>query len=56
MRRFGPEILGFLLSATRDDGLAGDAFSVFCEDVWKGLAKFRFESSLRTQAEGLLSR
>lgn len=48
VRRFGPEILGFLLSVTRDDGLAGDAFSVFCEDVWKGLAKFRFESSLRT--------
>lgn len=48
VRRFGPEILGFLLSVTRDEGLSGDAFSVFCEDVWKGLAKFRFESSLRT--------
>lgn len=48
VRRFGPEILGFLYSVTRDEGLAGDSFSVFCEDVWKGLGKFRFESSLRT--------
>lgn len=48
VRRFGPEVLGFLLSLTNDEGLTSDAFSVFCEDVWKGIAKFRFESALRT--------
>jgi RNA polymerase sigma-70 factor (ECF subfamily) len=48
VRGMGPEILGFLVAVTRDEGLGSDAFSFFCEDVWKGLASFRFESSLRT--------
>jgi RNA polymerase sigma-70 factor (ECF subfamily) len=44
---YGPEITGYLRAMLRDDAAAGDAFSVFCENVWKGLAGFRGEASLR---------
>jgi RNA polymerase sigma-70 factor (ECF subfamily) len=45
---YGPEMLGFLIAVLRDADAADDVFSVFCEDVWKGLAGFRGEASLRT--------
>jgi RNA polymerase sigma-70 factor (ECF subfamily) len=45
---FGPEILGFLVAVVRDEQLAGEAFAQFCEDLWTGLANFRWESSFRT--------
>lgn len=48
IRGYGPEVLGFLVHATSDEALARDAFSWFCESVWKGLSRFRWESSLRT--------
>jgi RNA polymerase sigma-70 factor (ECF subfamily) len=44
----GPEILGYLMAMTRREIEAHDAFAQFCEDVWRGLAGFRGESSLRT--------
>jgi RNA polymerase sigma-70 factor (ECF subfamily) len=45
---YGPEILGFLVAVQRDEADARDVFSQFSEDLWRGLAKFRRESSMRT--------
>jgi RNA polymerase sigma-70 factor (ECF subfamily) len=45
---FGPEILGFLVAVVRDERLAGEVFAQFCEDLWTGLANFRWETSFRT--------
>lgn len=50
IRRLGPEVLQYLRSILRDEDVAGDAFSEFAENVWKGLATFRWNSSLRTWA------
>lgn len=50
IRGYGPQILGYLGSVLRDDGLADEAFSRFAEDLWKGIAGFRRESSFRTWA------
>lgn len=47
---YGPEILGFLRARLRDDTTAGDAFAVFCEDLWKGLPKFEARSTMRVWA------
>jgi RNA polymerase sigma-70 factor (ECF subfamily) len=50
VRGYGPEILGYLFGIMgREDGV-DDAFSQFCEDLWRGLPSFRRESSLRTWA------
>jgi RNA polymerase sigma-70 factor, ECF subfamily len=48
VRTWGPEILGFLIQTMRDEALARDAFSWFCESLWRGLPGFRWEASLRT--------
>lgn len=45
---YGPEILGYLLAMSRREIDAHDAFAQFCENLWLGLAGFRWESSLRT--------
>lgn len=45
---YGPQILGYLTAMTRVEADARDAFSQFCEDLWRGLAGFRWRSSLRT--------
>ena len=50
LRELGPEILRFLRSVLRDEEDAADAFSHFAENLWKGLSRFRGESSLRTWA------
>jgi RNA polymerase sigma-70 factor (ECF subfamily) len=50
---YGPELYGFLHALARDDDLAAEAFSTFAEDLWKGLPRFRWESSLRTWAYAL---
>lgn len=50
MRAFGPKILGYLRSILRDEGDAGDAFSVWAEHLWRGIGSFRGESSFRTWA------
>jgi RNA polymerase sigma-70 factor (ECF subfamily) len=47
---FGPEIFGYLLAVTRSTHEAEDAFSVFSEDLWRGFAGFRWQSSFRTWA------
>lgn len=48
LERFGPELLGFLLALLRSPVDAGDAFSDASVDVWRGLAGFQWQSSLRT--------
>ncbi|HTJ46489.1 MAG TPA: sigma-70 family RNA polymerase sigma factor [Kofleriaceae bacterium] len=53
LETYGPELYGFLHALARDDDLAAEAFSTFSEDLWRGLAKFRWESSLRTWAYAL---
>lgn len=47
LERYGPEVLGFLVAVLRDADAAQDVFSQFCEDVWRGLAGFRGDRSLR---------
>jgi RNA polymerase sigma-70 factor (ECF subfamily) len=47
---YGPQILGYLLAMARSDADAHDAFSQFCEDLWRGLPGFRWQASLRTWA------
>jgi len=48
LRGLGPELLGFMVSLTRDPAAAGDAFSELSIDVWRGLPAFEWRSSLRT--------
>ncbi|MEZ4402696.1 MAG: hypothetical protein R3B06_21930 [Kofleriaceae bacterium] len=45
---YGDEVCGYLHAVARDDDLAGEGFAGFCEALWRGLAGFRWESSLRT--------
>jgi RNA polymerase sigma-70 factor, ECF subfamily len=44
----GPKILGYLRAVLRDEADAADAFSLWCEKVWRGIGAFRGESSVRT--------
>lgn len=48
LRAHGSEILGVLVAMVSDDGVAADAYSLFCERLWRGLPKFRFECACRT--------
>lgn len=50
VRGYGPEIHSFLASKLNDESRAGEAFSLFSEDVWRGLSAFRGDASLRTWA------
>jgi RNA polymerase sigma-70 factor, ECF subfamily len=43
---YGQRILGYLRGVLRDEDLAGDAFSQFGENVWRGIAGFRGDASL----------
>jgi RNA polymerase sigma-70 factor, ECF subfamily len=48
---YGPELYGFLRAIARgDEDLASDAFAIASEALWRNLAKFRWEASLRTWA------
>lgn len=46
----GPAVLRYLRSMLRVEEDAGDAFSQWAENVWRGLPAFRFEASLKTWA------
>ena len=49
MREYGPGIRGLLLTIfRRNPDAAEDAFSLFAENLWKHLADFRGEASVRT--------
>src|SRR5258706_2266176 len=45
---FGSEIYGFLVSLMNNETSASDVFSQVGEDLWSGLPKFQFKSSVRT--------
>ncbi len=45
---YGIELLAFLRAIANDNDLAAEAFAELGEDLWKGLPKFRWESSLRS--------
>lgn len=45
---YGVELLGFLRALANNHDLAAEAFAELGEDVWKGLPRFRWESSLRS--------
>jgi RNA polymerase sigma-70 factor (ECF subfamily) len=47
---YGPEIYKLLVSVHRHDGDGDDAFSLFCEQLWKALPRFEGRSSFRTWA------
>lgn len=48
LEAYGPEILGYLLAVLRDEQRAEEVYSDFAEDVVRGMAGFRHESSVRT--------
>jgi len=50
LRGYGPEVLGYLCAMCRSETDAAEAFSGFCEDLWKGLPGFRWQSTFRTWA------
>jgi RNA polymerase sigma-70 factor, ECF subfamily len=50
LRGYGPAILSYLAALARDEDRADDAFSQFCEDLWRGLPGFRRDASVRTWA------
>ncbi len=50
MRAYGPEIRRLMASVLHHPELAKDAFSLFSENLVKGLPGFRWESSFRTWA------
>lgn len=49
-RGYGPEVLGYLIAVADRETDATEAFSLFCERVWRGLPTFRWEASFRTWA------
>jgi RNA polymerase sigma-70 factor (ECF subfamily) len=53
IREYGPEVLGFLVAVLRSNEEAAEVFAQFCEDLWAGLPRFRWESSMRTWAYAL---
>lgn len=50
IKAYGPEIYTLLVSIHRSRQDADEAFSLFCEKLWKGLAGFEGRSSFRTWA------
>jgi len=48
VRGYGPAILAYLAALAREEDRADDAFSQFCEDLWRGLPHFRRDASVRT--------
>jgi RNA polymerase sigma-70 factor (ECF subfamily) len=50
IKGYAPQILGYLRAVIRDVEDADEVFSQFAEDLWKGLAGFRGECSVRVWA------
>ena len=50
MRGYGPPIFGLLVALHRDEEQAGEVFSMFSEDLWRGLKGFAWQCSFRTWA------
>ena len=50
IRKYGPQIFGYLAAMLGDEDEAADAFAEFSERVWRALPGFRRAASLRTWA------
>jgi RNA polymerase sigma-70 factor (ECF subfamily) len=50
LRGYGPEIFGFLKATHRNRAEADEVFALFAEQVWSGLPRFAWESSVRLWA------
>jgi RNA polymerase sigma-70 factor (ECF subfamily) len=50
IRGYGPRILGYLYRLLRNESDAADAFSLFAEQVWRGMPGFEGRSSVKTWA------
>jgi RNA polymerase sigma-70 factor (ECF subfamily) len=50
LEAYGPEILGVLAARLRSTSQAAEAFSIFTEDLWRGLPQFEWRCSLRAWA------
>lgn len=50
LERYGPEILGLLAARMRSDADAAEVFSIFAEDLWRGLPGFAWRCTLRAWA------
>ena len=48
IQTYGPGVLGWLVGITPNRAIAEDVFQIFCFDLWKGLANFRWQSALST--------
>src|SRR5258708_23193031 len=48
VRSLGPEVFGFLRAALGRDVDADEVFAATSERVWRSLARFQWQSSLRT--------
>jgi RNA polymerase sigma factor (sigma-70 family) len=47
LRRYGPELFGFLVGMHHDYDAASEAFAMFSEKLWQSLRGFQWECSLR---------
>jgi len=50
LEAYSDELFGFLLGLAGERTRAEEAFSATCEQIWRGLANFRWESSFRVWA------
>lgn len=48
LQLYGADVFGFLAARLRSTSDASEVFSVFSEDLWKGLPKFQWRCSPRT--------
>jgi RNA polymerase sigma-70 factor (ECF subfamily) len=48
IKGYGAEIYGFLVTLHRSEEEASDVFATVCENLWRGLPRFGWGSSLRT--------
>jgi RNA polymerase sigma-70 factor, ECF subfamily len=47
LRLYGRELLQFLIHTQRDEQAASDVYALMAEDVWRGMAGFRWQGTLR---------
>lgn len=50
IRAYGPQLLGYLVTVLRDVESAREVFAQVCENLWRGIAAFRGESTFRAWA------
>jgi len=50
LRGYGREILSFLVALHRNETDASEVFSIFCEEMWRGLPRFTWQCSFRAWA------